>query len=92
MQRDVIDVCSLRQLNFSLTRQNWFRKFASCNEILIDPQSLVRPNDFNKETIERNLKLTCQDVVTIFNIGDKTLRLHLHDAERRWKLSRGTTC
>ena len=72
--------------------RNWFQKFSSGDETLEDLPRSGRPTPLNdddlRNTIETNSNLTCQELATIFKVSDETIRLHLHQLGKRWKLSK----
>ena len=74
------------------TGQKWLKFFFSGNENLEDEPRSRRPSVVNNEdiklAIEQDSSQTCQDLALRFNVSDETIRLHLHQLGKRWKLSK----
>lgn len=65
--------------------QIWF------NNCLLEMKTLKmnRVNNENwKVVIEQNSSDTCQNLVVIYSVRDKSIRLSLHRLEKRWKLNK----
>ncbi|XP_065664780.1 histone-lysine N-methyltransferase SETMAR-like [Hydra vulgaris] len=62
------------------------------NENFEDGPRSGRPSIVNNEdiklAIEQDSSQTCQDLALRFNVSDETIRLHLHQLGKRWKLSK----
>jgi [histone H3]-lysine36 N-dimethyltransferase SETMAR len=74
------------------TAQKWFKKFSSGDFSLIDEARSGRPKIINnediKEVVEANSSTTCLELAERFNVSDETIRLHLHQLGKKWKLSK----
>lgn len=74
------------------TAQKWFQKFSRGDFILIDKARSGRPKIINnqnlKVAVERNSSTTCLELAETFNVNDETIRLHLHQLGKKWKLSK----
>lgn len=74
------------------TAQKWFKKFVSGDESLEDSPRSGRPSVIDNEelraVIENDSKLTCQELSQMFSVSDETIRLHLHQLGKSWKLSK----
>ncbi|MEZ0498462.1 hypothetical protein [Sphingomonas sp. IW22] len=72
--------------------RNWFQKFRSGDETLEDEPRSGRPdsisNDELKKAIESDSSLTCQELGLTFNTNQETIRKHLHQIGKRWKISK----
>ena len=69
------------------TARNWFR---SGNETLEDEPRAGRPISLNngdlKAAIESDSCLTCHELASRFNVSDETIKFHLHQLRKRWKI------
>lgn len=74
------------------TAQKWFKKFSSGDLSLTDEARSGRPKIINNEDIqqvvEANSRTTCLELAERFNVSDETIRLHLHQLGKTWKLSK----
>lgn len=73
------------------TAQFWFSKFSRGDDSLEDAPRPGRPevidNEELKAEIELDTKQSCQVLAERFNVSDETIRLHLHQLGRTFKLS-----
>ena len=74
------------------TARNWFRKFRCGNETVVNEPRAGRlislNNDDLKAAIESDSCLTSHELASRFPVSDETIRLHLHQLGKRWKISR----
>ncbi|XP_026827850.1 histone-lysine N-methyltransferase SETMAR-like [Ooceraea biroi] len=74
------------------TARKWFSRFASEDVSLEDKPRAGHPSSVDeatlKEVIEQNLCQTCQGLAQRFGVCDETIRLHLHNLGKTWKLSK----
>lgn len=74
------------------TAQKWFKKFSSGDFNLNDEARSGRPKIINNEdlqqVVEANSSTTCLELAERFNVSDETIRLHLHQLGKTWKLSK----
>ena len=89
-----------RKINFAFgedavkerTARNWFKKFSSGDENLDDAPRSGRPisisNDELRKAVESNSNLTCHELGLKFHVNEETIRLHMHQIGKRWKLSK----
>ena len=72
------------------TARNRFQKFRSGNETLEDEPRAGRPISLNngdlKAAKESDSCLTCHELASRFIVSDETIRLHLHQLGKRWKI------
>lgn len=74
------------------TARFWFEKFRSGDENLEDAPRNGRPvnmnNDDLRRAIESDSSQTCKELALIFNVNEETIRLHMHQIGKRWKISK----
>ena len=70
------------------TARIWIQKFRSGNEPRTGRPISLNNGDL-KAAIESDSFLTCHELASKFNVSDETIRLHLHQLGKRWKISRG---
>lgn len=74
------------------TAQNWYRTFRSGDMTLEDQPRSGRPSSLDeeqlKQAIEEDSSLTCQESAERFNVSDETIRRHLHQLGKTWRLSK----
>ncbi|GJQ75677.1 hypothetical protein Trydic_g17751 [Trypoxylus dichotomus] len=72
------------------TIQKWFKTFSLGDLRLTDEAHSGRPkiNEDLKQVVEENSSSTCLELAERLNVSDETIRLHLHQLGKTWKLSK----
>lgn len=74
------------------TAQKWFHTFSTGDETLEDKPRSGRPKSLDldqlKAAIEEDSSQTCQELAQRFGVSDETIRVHLHELGKSWKLSK----
>jgi len=74
------------------TARNGFQQFRTGDESLEDAPGTGRPLSLDIEALrtatEADSSLTCQELSLMFTVSDETLRQHLHEIGKTYKLSK----
>ncbi|CAH1994310.1 unnamed protein product [Acanthoscelides obtectus] len=75
--------------------RNGSKKFPSGDLSLSDGPRSGRPKIMNNEdlrqVVDANSRTTCQELAEMFRVSPETIRLHLHQLGKTWKLSKWVT-